>query len=59
MTEYSYEITPRSKELGGWKLSLIQDREEVGGGVFETRKDALEEALDWIDTRPLNDQAPC
>lgn len=32
---YTYEITPRATELGGgWNLRLLEDGEEVGGGVF-------------------------
>ena len=33
--KYSYEITPRPVELGGgWRLQLLENGEEVGGGVF-------------------------
>lgn len=32
---YTYEINPRPDELGGgWNLRMLQDGEEVGGGVF-------------------------
>ena len=32
---YSYEITRRAAELGGgWRLQLLQDDVEMGGGVF-------------------------
>lgn len=32
---YDYEIHPRSTQVGGgWQLRLIQDGQEVGGGVF-------------------------
>lgn len=32
---YSYEITPRPVALGGgWRLRLLENGEEVGGGVF-------------------------
>ena len=63
---YSYEITPRPDELGGgWRLRLLEDGVEVGGGVFppddasETPKDALQAAFDdagseayaWLDSR--------
>ena len=34
-TEYDYEITPRTLGLGGgWNLRLLENGEEVGGGVF-------------------------
>jgi len=32
---YGYDLTPRPDTLGGgWKLRLLEDGEEVGGGVF-------------------------
>jgi len=35
MIERSYQIEPRPADLGGgWRLRLIEDGEEVGGGVF-------------------------
>lgn len=35
MTNYRYEIDPRSPALGGgWRLRLIEDGEEVGGAIF-------------------------
>jgi len=64
---YSYEITPRPVELGGgWRLRLLEDGVEVGGGVFppedtsETSMedrlqaaydDAESEAYAWLDSR--------
>jgi hypothetical protein len=58
----SYQINPRSPELGGgWRLQLLEDGEEVGGGVFpaednqimrdEAYEDALAEATTWLATR--------
>lgn len=33
--EYTYDILPRPDHLGGgWRLRLLQDGEEVGGGIF-------------------------
>ena len=64
--QFSHEITPRPVELGGgWRLRLLEDGVEVGGGVFppddasETPKDALQAAFDdaeseayaWLDSR--------
>lgn len=38
--KYSYEITARPAELGGgWRLKLLEDGEEVGGGVFPVAQD--------------------
>ncbi|MFC3279283.1 hypothetical protein ACFOHQ_22380 [Xanthomonas fragariae] len=35
MQQCTYEIEPRPIDLGGgWRLRLLQDGEEVGGGVF-------------------------
>jgi len=40
MTDYTYEINPRPVELGGgWNLRLLEDGEEVGGGVFPAVRD--------------------
>lgn len=59
--DYSYQIDPRQEALGGgWKLQLLEDGEEVGGGVFppvltpnETEyekayQDALDEGEEWV-----------
>lgn len=62
MTEYSYQIDPRCADLGGgWRLRLLENGEEVGGGVFpasedeaskaEAYTDAFMEASAWIGTR--------
>ena len=54
----SYQIDPRPAELGGgWRLRLLEDGEEVGGGVFPAESEAaadaayaqaLEEAESWF-----------
>ena len=50
--KYAYEIDPRSEELGGgWKLRLLEDGQEMGGGVFDSFEDAQDLAEDWISTR--------
>lgn len=64
--EFSYEITLRPDALGGgWKLRLLENGEETGGGVFppvegiEDAKEALQaafedaeaEAYTWLDIR--------
>jgi hypothetical protein len=61
---YSYQIDPRPAALGGgWKLQLLEDGNEVGGGVFpptlnpeqpafdQAYQDALDEAENWISSR--------
>jgi hypothetical protein len=62
----SYTIELRAAELGGgWRLRLIEDGQEVGGGVFlpedghDTEVAALQAAFDdaeataydWLDSR--------
>jgi hypothetical protein len=54
--EYSYEITPHSSG-DGWQLRLLEDGQEVGGGVFPEDdgagyEDANQQAVDWLDSRP-------
>lgn len=64
--KFSYEITQRPDNLGGgWRLRLLEDGVEMGGGVFppeegiEDAKEALQaafddaegEAYDWLDTK--------
>jgi hypothetical protein len=49
MATYSYEVHPRPAVLGGgWKLKLLKDGVEVGGGVFPPEAGAsdLQAALD-------------
>lgn len=67
MTTYTHTIAPRPIELGGgWRLRLLEDGEEVGGGVFppvddlEDPDEALQAAFDdaeaeaseWLSSRP-------
>lgn len=43
---YTYELTPRPLELGGgWRLRLLEDELEVGGGVFPITSIEPSEAL--------------
>lgn len=58
-----YEVDPRPKKFGGgWRLRLLEDGLEVGGGVFiptDTTKeanvmaysDAIAEGEGWLATR--------
>jgi hypothetical protein len=41
----TYEI--KAREIGGWRLRLLEDGEEMGGGVFDTEDDAVLEGLCW------------
>lgn len=60
MTKYSYEINPRPVDLGGgWRMRLLEDDVEVGGGVFpaipteveEAFIEAQNEAEEWLSAR--------
>lgn len=45
---YSYEILPRPVELGGgWRLRMLEDGEEVGGGVFPIVLDDPQAGVTW------------
>lgn len=53
---FFYEVQPRPEAVGGgWRLRLLEDGEEVGGGVFEpgdeAYSDALAEGEDWLASR--------
>ena len=44
----TYEIRPRPDDLGGgWKLTLIEDGKDVGGGVFPLPKDDPQAGMSW------------
>lgn len=46
--QYSYEITPRPPELGGgWRLRLLEDGGEVGGGVFPVAEADPQQGMAW------------
>jgi hypothetical protein len=45
---YSYTVEPRPDHLGGgWRLRLIEDGQEVGGGVFPAPARDPVEGIDW------------
>ena len=46
-TRYSYEVLPRT--AGGWRLRLLEDGEEVGGGAFPLvwPEEPPELGMDW------------
>jgi len=58
---FSYTITPRAPHVGGgWRLQLLEDGQEVGGGIYPvteevTSDDAHQEAMDdgeaWLRSR--------
>ena len=45
---YTYTITPRRLDAGGgWRLQLLEDGEEVGGGAFPLGPDNPAEGMEW------------
>ena len=45
---YSYTIVPRPSTLGGgWKLALLANGEEVGGGVFPLPAEDPHSGMEW------------
>lgn len=59
----TYQIDPRSAEMGGgWNLKLLENAEEMGGGVFppvatidesdfdQAYQSAIDEGEEWTQT---------
>ena len=60
--DYAYSITSRSDTLGGgWRLRLLDDGEEVGGGVFPPVEgiDDAEEALQAAHDDAMDNALDC
>lgn len=56
-TGRSYEIVPRPADLGGgWKLTLLEDGQEAGGGVFPVPKEDPQDGIDWWNRLSKEDQ---
>jgi hypothetical protein len=56
--QYSYEITPRLAELGGgWRLQLLEDGAEVGGGVFPVPAEDPHVGMAWWNGISEKDRA--
>lgn len=56
--QYSYEITPRPAELGGgWRLQLLENGEEVGGGVFPVVPADPHQGMTWWNAMTENERA--
>lgn len=54
----SYEIVPRPAAVGGgWKLVLLEDGEEAGGGVFPVVQEGPQEGMDWWNSMPEGERA--
>lgn len=52
MKHFCYTTEQRPEALGsGWQLRLYEDKEEVGGGVFPTEGEAIEEGDEWLAAR--------
>jgi len=47
----SYELRPRPDDLGGgWKLILLEDGIEAGGGVFRVPEEDPQVGMAWWNT---------
>jgi len=56
--EYSYEITPRPAEVGGgWRLQLLEDGAEVGGGAFPVPPEDPHVGMTWWNGISEGDRA--
>lgn len=56
--KHSYEISPRPVELGGgWRLRLLENGEEVGGGVFPVPAVDAEAVMTWWSAWPEQGRA--
>ncbi len=52
---YSYEISSRQLDLGGgWRLRLLENDEEVGGGVFPVAPADPDEGMTWWNDLPVS-----
>ena len=52
-----YEVVPRPAALGGgWKLTLLEDGQEAGGGVFPVPEDSPKAGMDWWNSLPGKDR---
>lgn len=53
-----YEIKPRPAELGGgWTLTLYQDGQEAGGGVFPVAEEDPQIGMDWWNAMGRDERA--
>lgn len=57
MTHRTYTITPRPSDLGGWKLTLLEDAEEVGAGVFPIAAEDPHQGIQWFNDLPVEERA--
>lgn len=60
LTVYEFKIVARPANVGGgWRLQLLKNAKEVGGGVFPSGHrgyiDAREEGDTWLFSRPDDD----
>lgn len=57
-TGRSYEIVPRPADLGGgWKLTLLEDGQEAGGGVFPVSKEDPQKGMTWWNSLPVEERS--
>lgn len=54
----NYEIVPRASALGGgWKLILLENDEEVGGGVFPVPEEPSHVGISWWNSMPIEERS--
>lgn len=57
-TGRNYEIVPRPSALGGgWKLVLLEDNEEAGGGVFPVAEEPPQVGIGWWNSMPVEERS--
>jgi len=58
---YTFKILPRPEDLGGgWRLYLLEDGQEVGGGIFPAEEyegiaESPSQASEWAYDHALNE----
>lgn len=58
MNNRSYTIAPRAPELGGgWKLTLLEDAEDAGAGVFPIAGESPETGMAWWNELPVEERS--
>lgn len=58
MSKRTYKIKPRPSDLGGgWRLALLEDDEEAGGGVFPLSEESPHVGIAWWNELPVEERA--
>lgn len=58
MRAYTYEIISRHTDLGsGWRLRLLEDGQEIGGGVFPMPDAGTDNGMTWWNASSEQERA--